>query len=85
MADINMEEMIKAVSENPDYKVLTEKEHELLVLASKGAEVTEIKNPVVKDIGSKLQTSTPKAPEEEVVKPKFTFPAPGSSSTAGLI
>lgn len=78
---MKMEEMVKAVSGNPAYKVLTKEEYDILVSSTKGpsAKITNVK-------GDNTQTSTPKTVPQEFdgTRPKFTFTTPGASPVPRL-
>ena len=78
-ADKKMEEMVKAVNENPSYKVLTKEEYDLLVAAKdkKGP------NKSLADIVSKITSTPAPPPSTPDVKPKTTFMSPGLSPVSG--
>ena len=61
MADKSLEDMVKAVSANPAYKVLTKEEYDLLVSLKEGASA---KNKDVDQTGKKVPSNEAGSPEK---------------------
>ena len=73
-ADKKMGEMVKAVNENPAYKVLTKEEYDLLIAAKDERGPGKLK---LADLVSKISTPAPR-PGTPDVKPT-SLPAPVST------
>ena len=61
MADKSLDEMVKAVSANPAYKVLTKEEYDLLVSLKEGASA---QNKEIDQTGKKVPSNKAGSPEK---------------------